>query len=361
MLFALIGLLSASGALVFLSLDFGKVMFAHQGNPTWKTLAQLPMWAVFAFCFTRVFPGAAASKFLPYLSASCSVPFWILGYWQGLGKLAEPVTVNPRDLIWVLRLPVVVFAVLVLLASFCLQGHSLAAYGWEKLMPLSLVVACGVALAMVCNDWSDRFHDRQKGKWSAFNNPDLYERYGMSIGLLLACFIGMVSDNPKWLWPCMFLLVTSIQYTQTYRVPFLSNLLVAVTSAVPTLFCLTDPLCQNTGRAWMLFGLVTIVIFAREILKDIEDMHIDSGYKWSVPVTWGDAFARKIAGLLLGLSCIFLVGLSVSLAVTLVSIGLLILASVVTIRGISPGRCKALVDLGILAFLVPILFVPNAL
>ena len=41
-----------------------------------------------------------------------------------------------------------------------------------------------------------------------------------------------------------------------------------------------------------LFGAAALLVFGREILKDVEDEEIDGGYKWTIPLAYGNRAAR---------------------------------------------------------------------
>jgi 4-hydroxybenzoate polyprenyltransferase len=80
--------------------------------------------------------------------------------------------------------------------------------------------------------------------------------------------------------------------------------MVALVSASPVLYAF--PVSHN---AWVIFLATALAIHAREIIKDMEDIGADEGYKWTLIQFAGERGACVVAGMLFVLSAVVLLHL----------------------------------------------------
>lgn len=230
-----------------------------------------------------------------------------------------------------LRLPISILAGLLTVVSFKLVG--LTSRSW---LPALAVVAIACA-HMVQNDWRDRFHDLKKGKDLAARHPRAFFVF-TAIVWSIAAFLTLAvwrQDDRMGLIPACAMLVGFI-HPETRRILLMPTTLGAITAASPVLF----PVLVGNGSSaiWLLFVATAMVIFAREILKDLDDLSVDRGYKWTLPLKIGvDRSYTLVAALCLG-SVVIAAMISASTLVGAPLIG----ASLLCDR----KRAKLLLDLG---------------
>lgn len=184
------------------------------------------------------------------------------------------------------------FVPLLVVVSFRIAGLDLA----EAILPAiaMFVIACAT---MVENDLRDREHDRQKGKVHAAEHPRQYLIFAASlwlISLLLSVVLWRLHGAEAAMLTLSAIAI-GVAYSELLLVPGLPNLLVAVCSALGTLFPLAISPDANSVHIWLLFVCVAGSIYGREVLKDFEDQEIDAGHKWTWPVAKGERSARRIA------------------------------------------------------------------
>lgn len=147
---------------------------------------------------------------------------------------------------------------------------------------LAILVFCIATMTMVQNDYFDRDHDLKKGKDFAFKNQHAI-RNVLYIGWYLLIFISIFFLFQSF-WQGVLLLIDvciGIFYSFS-RVKLLRpTFLVAVTSSSPALFAFSF-LDNQSYLCLILFVSVFLVIFGREIIKDVEDEDIDVGYKKTI-------------------------------------------------------------------------------
>ena len=131
------------------------------------------------------------------------------------------------------------------------------------------------------------------------------------------------------------------------KVPFLPNSLVAVTSASPVLFA--SPFNQSMQA---LFAAVTLFIFGREILCDLDDCNCDLGYKWTLPLAIGKKSAKFDAGLIV-LFIPFIV-LSIS-DYALMGVPFLLLAALYLINDKCHQTARIWLDIGMVTIVLVLL------
>jgi len=159
---------------------------------------------------------------------------------------------------------------------------------------IAIFVTIGTCATMVHNDWRDRYHDIKKNKDFALNAGAWFLFYDI---MLWAVAIGMIPvlgrNEPVFIAIALTIVVAGLLYSETRLIPILPQLIVAITSATPVLFGVLNAPCQ---RGWSLFWATTLLIYASEILMDINDCGHDRGYKWTLPLAIGHRRSKFIAG-----------------------------------------------------------------
>ncbi len=211
-----------------------------------------------------------------------------------------------------LRLKMALFAILLVLSSFVLANKTIDAYVWL----IAFIVALGTINTMPTNDYFDREHDKLKGKTFASENEHVFLFVVVILWLIvfmLSCIVLYYSRyQASILFVCIML---GVFYSFTRKFPMLSATTVAFASALITLLPLAKSEISIT-----LFSSTFLFIFAREIVKDVEDKDIDKKidkngnvYKKTLPVILNTETALIIAGFVLtsGIICsLFLIKFS---------------------------------------------------
>ncbi len=189
-----------------------------------------------------------------------------------------------------LRLPVCIMGVV-----FSILGFKLA--GIEQFWAVPVAIFFIGISTMLQNDWRDRFHDIRKGKFFAFQHERMFYRVlsvsWMITGTLVlhvfaeGVMMGIVLMTASF---CGFL------YSELRLVPLAPIVLVSLMSGIPILL----PVAAGMGnmRIWTLFFATLLIVFGRELTKDIEDMGIDRGYKWTIPLALGGEIAMPLSVLI---------------------------------------------------------------
>lgn len=173
-------------------------------------------------------------------------------------------------------------------------GLTVAAFRLAKLEPPVIALAavfCIACAARLQNDWRDRFHDRKKGKTLASAHPWAFVLgvlASWSVCCLLVAVIAVQSATLALVLAALAL--AGMIYSETRAVPWLPISLSAAASAAPAL--LPSALQGGTVQMLPLFGAAALLVFGREILKDIEDEGVDGGYKWTIPLAYGNRTAK---------------------------------------------------------------------
>lgn len=210
------------------------------------------------------------------------------------------------------RLKMALFAILLVLSSFVLENETIDAYVWL----IALVVTLGTINTMLTNDYVGREHDKLKGKNFASENEYIF----LPIIVILWAIIVMLSFVVMFysryqgsiLLVCAYLGIT---YSFTKKFSMLSAFSVSFASALITLLPLSKSILSV-----VLFSSTFLFIFAREIVKDVEDKKIDeiidkkgNVYKKTLPVILKTETALILAGFVLssGIICsLFLIPFS---------------------------------------------------
>lgn len=201
-----------------------------------------------------------------------------------------------------------IFPGLLVLASMRLATGNVH-QGW---LPAIAIFVLFLAI-MAQNDLRDRWHDSKKGKTFVLNNTTSFKWFTLMLWLSGIGLASIASDgNPAYLWIFGFVVIGGLIYSEVRSIPMASNCLVALITGSSALFPLSVEHQSILPSVW-LFSAITSSIIAREILKDFNDQHIDSGYKWTFIQRFGEARSMMIVKSCLVLSSIVL--LLVNLAV----------------------------------------------
>lgn len=187
------------------------------------------------------------------------------------------------------RLPICFLAALLTIASFRIVGSSQNEYSWISLC--IFLIACST---MLQNDWRDRNHDLAKGKSLVVKNSRKFRHILIFFWMLVLCCIWITVLQGVWLAAGLAAIALGgLIYSELRKIPFLPTILTALVSASPALLPFLIGAYSDT-LIWIFFS-VSLIIFGREITKDIDDINIDKGYKWTVPIAIGTKTARLIS------------------------------------------------------------------
>lgn len=137
------------------------------------------------------------------------------------------------------------------------------------------------------------------------------------------------------------LAVAGVVYSETRMISFVPIVLVSLASASPAALPLVAG--ANSEKLWLLFLSATLIVFAREITKDLDDKQIDGGYKWTIPLAFGEQHSRILAAV------VIVAGLAAAAKVSLVILpatSLAIIASIMLVRGVKPSTSRKYLDAG---------------
>lgn len=197
---------------------------------------------------------------------------------------------------------------------------------------------------MVQNDWRDRFQDVQKGKSFALEHESSFFRWLVTLwglsGLLIA---GVWYENNGLGSFLLVIALAGLLYSETRKIAYAPVVIVAVVSASPALF----PYFMGSSTVWsfVLFVSAGFTIFAREIMKDLLDKNSDLGYKWTIPVAFGEESARNLVAIAGSIAFATLTLLSF---VSIFGSAFALLGVILCARGVKITLCITLVDIGIL-------------
>lgn len=195
-----------------------------------------------------------------------------------------------------LRSPVAGMAALLVLVSFKISHQYIPREAW--IVAFFVVVFCFAV--MVWNDWRDRFHDIKKGKLLASSRPRAFLFYAVLLWLsAITLALTLAFFNKFFAVLAITLIIGGLVYSELRKILIVQNLVIAVISAAPVFFALISQSKNNSDSLAWLFIIAVFAIFAREIVKDLEDKEIDSGYKATLPLAIGDLNSRFLAGFLL--------------------------------------------------------------
>jgi len=158
---------------------------------------------------------------------------------------------------------------------------------------------------MVFNDWRDRQHDLKKEKRLAYDYPEAFFAFWQKLTIAtLVCVFILGYYNTNLALFCFSILAIGLVYSFVEQIIVLNNLLVAVCGASPML---AGPVYfgNSSQTIWLWYITFFLVIFAREIVKDIEDSDIDLSYKNTLSTNFGITEAKWISVFLLVVAGLF--------------------------------------------------------
>jgi hypothetical protein len=245
-----------------------------------------------------------------------------------------------------LSLKVSTFAVLLASVSFLFVGM--------RLHPVVLAALFFVtSTTMLQNDWRDRVHDMRKNEMLVGQNQHTFLSlvvFAWFVTAVLIMFSFRVSHAMGILLASMA--IVGLIYSEVRQMPFLPITLVVATSASPALLPVVTG--AHSDRALYLSAATVLIIFAREITRDIEDQYIDPGYKWTIPVRFGERRALVVAVL------VTVIGLLLSIQISWWAVPGALIASYGVgklARGASTLIARTIIDIGIVVVLLTLLFI----
>lgn len=200
--------------------------------------------------------------------------------------------------------------------------------------------------AMLTNDWRDRHHDLLKGKILPVRYPEKFLLLLLCAWSISGTLVGLsflINGTGMGLMLTIIALAC-LMYSETRKIVLLPCTFVALVAASPTLLPVT--LGAPVSDILPLFLFAFFVVFGREILKDIEDMRIDRGYKWTFPIAIGRFWSGIIAIVAIGVGLVFAARTSL---LTIPGIGVALLQIIVLSRAgeYKPKISRSTLDIGL--------------
>lgn len=225
--------------------------------------------------------------------------------------------------------------------------------------PVSALTLAAVFLifcaARMQNDWRDRRQDIKKGKTFAARRPRLFASLLLANWAACGALIGLEALRSV---PLALLLaamvVAGLVYSETRRVPWMPISISVITSASPAF--IPSTLVPGAKPMLPLFAAAALFILGRELLKDLDDRPIDGGYKWTIPVAYGERTAKWVAVLSLAGACVACAAIS-----PLTLLGIVVAAVGVTLIGLDGSRSATLdwLDAGAALVILALLVFPT--
>ena len=130
-----------------------------------------------------------------------------------------------------MRLPVVILAALLAIASFRISAWDPSAY----LVAVSVVVVSSAIMAQ--NDLRDRHHDMLKGKRFALAHTRQLRKFVFALWVLSCVMaLGLRLVNPMFGLISLATIGLGLVYSETRRIPLLTAIIVTATYASATLY-----------------------------------------------------------------------------------------------------------------------------
>jgi len=211
-----------------------------------------------------------------------------------------------REWVKSLRLSICIFAGVLTLVGLKIGNLDPGQY-WLCAIAV-IAVSCAT---MVQNDWRDRFHDVSKGKNLAHNNPKKFLAFTVGMWIIaIGLSYAVTIQNFRLSLPLWLAITSGLIYSETRKIPMMPIFLVCATSASCALFPIF--VGRNPQQVWLLAISVFLVIFGREMTKDLDDVSVDGNYKWTVPQKFGTDQSTVMAGvsIVLGLSTAAMISVS---------------------------------------------------
>ena len=167
-------------------------------------------------------------------------------------------------------------------------------------LPAALGAALVSAGAQAINDYYDYEVDRKKGKQQLLERGKIlraaitFYALGVAVAVLASFFLGVLAALAAFLsW---------VYSAHLRRVKYVGNLVVAFLTAFVFIFA---GICGDVSRVLFLFLLTFLVSWAREIVKDVEDLPADYGHKVTLPMLVGEQMAGYLAAYFILLAVFF--------------------------------------------------------
>jgi 4-hydroxybenzoate polyprenyltransferase len=223
--------------------------------------------------------------------------------------------------------------------------------GQVKLTPwIPIFIAIAGMAIMVQNDWRDRYHDLKKGKTFVITNESSFLLFTISLWIISAVLITIIwTKDTLWGITAGYLTLMGFVYSEARTLPIAPGLIVSQTAAGAVLFSFV----KNPQPSLVLLYLATMFfIWGRETLKDIDDVDIDSGYKWTFPVNLGIKKSMRIVMLMYTVALFLMLFVSCK---ALFGIPLLLASVIMMIMEKNHKLTKRIGDLGIALILISLL------
>jgi len=245
------------------------------------------------------------------------------------------------------RLPVVILAVLLTVVSFKISDQI------DSVLLPALTVAITAIGYMLQNDWRDRFHDMKKGKFLASRAPKQFLALTITVWIAaLVCTALMWKQDYRLSWLPISVIMLGLVHPETRHFFLLPQITTSLITASTVLFPMF--LGRGSETLWLLFTSVALIIFSREIIKDLDDMHIDKGYKRTLPLAIGGQNAATVAVGILAMSSFALLALP---HLFFIGIPFLLASAICLLMKMGHAIAKIILDAGMGTTLVFILLV----
>ncbi len=205
-------------------------------------------------------------------------------------------------------------------------------------------------LAMLWNDFYDRYSDIKKGRALAFKQPVKFLCFTIFVGLIaLILILAIFMQNVVFgYWIC-FLFGLSLIYPYTQKNYLAKNIIVAAAVANAVIF---PWFINGAPRVLLIWAIIFLVISARELLKDIEDIIVDLGVKNTLATNFGARFAITVSASNLAIASIVA---TLSFTMPFVSI-FVFSASLILLCKRNIQLAKLWIDVGLLSLIAMAIF-----
>lgn len=201
---------------------------------------------------------------------------------------SQATTVTFSRILRFLHLPMSLIPALALVA-----GIVQARRGWPVGFHDWLAIGAMVILSMAIfadNGYHDRQIDLKKGQPFALEHPALARRIGFylyTVSVILAAFVGITVA----LYFFLLALASMVYSAWAVKIPGLKNLMAAAVSA--SFLLLGGTIAGHlTTVHWVSAVAILLVITAQEIIKDVEDVTADQGWRRTLPMLWSTTRLR---------------------------------------------------------------------
>ncbi len=239
-----------------------------------------------------------------------------------------------------LRLSIAILSAFLAITGFRIAGMDI---NWVAIVAVLFVTS----VTMVQNDWRDRVHDAQKGKTLALNHEKAFLIWLIACWVACAIFITIATIQNSGVGLVLIILAfIALVYSETRRIPLVPIVLVVLASAAPAAMPIAAGV--DSMRVWLLVFSAAFTIFGREITKDIDDVSIDPGYKWTIPLAVGVKYSRAVAAIAITLGLVLAVKLSWA---ALPGAFVAVLGAIIVVRGVNLLTARRCLDVGMAAIL----------